>query len=330
MESKIKQALEQFEALCEPWVLAPGHMEKLAPYAYVWHPSEVVDSDHTKPLGLTVQAITHGNEVGGIEVLLSCLELLKSGLLQPSFAVGFALGNPAAALANKRFLERDLNRSFGQQGSSLLEEGRARALEPLLKKSRFFLDIHQTIEPSLSPFFIFPYTPTSYAFAEAIAQGIPIVTHWGNSFSKDGMCSDEFVNECGGTGITIELGQKGFHPYHQGVGLLAALAALSYASRLSKGSRLAAPAQAEIYTWKTVVPYADGMSLDEGLYNFQALKRGQKIGKTRQGPLEVEADGFLLFPKYRRDPQAPQAKELYRIAQRISREQLGMPDVFRQ
>lgn len=331
MESRTLQAMHEIESICEHWSLAAGHMEKLAPLAYVWHPTALISKHPTKPYGLTLQAITHGNEVGGLEVLLSLLGMLRSGLLQPQFSLGFALGNPAAAAEDRRFLERDLNRSFGQSASSSLEEKRARELEPMLEGSQFFLDIHQTIEPSTRPFFIFPYTVPSFAFAQAISGGVPIVTHWGSSFSKDGMCSDEFVNQRGGVGITLELGQKGFNPYHRGVGVLLALAAIEYAGRMLK-SRQASRIEArdtEVYTWKAVVAHFEGAELNEGLYNFQHVSSGETLGRTQDGLLRAQESGYLLFPKYRRDPNAPAPKELYRIAERIRLDQLGKEGVMR-
>lgn len=331
MESRIHWALNQFESICEHWSLAPGKMEKLAPFAYVWHPPEIVSTHHAKPLGLTLQAITHGNEVGGVEVLLTCLNLIKSGLLQPHFAVGFALGNPEAAARDCRFVERDLNRSFGQKAEASLEERRARSLEPLLSRSSFFLDIHQTIEPSAKPFFIFPYHKDSFDFAHFLATGIPIVTHWGSSFSKDGMCSDEFVNQAGGIGITLELGQKGFHPYHHGVGVLVALSAFDYVTKMGRADKPNLPeaSDVEIFTWKAVIPYQEGASLDEGLYNFQPVTEGQKIGLCADGELRARDSGFLLFPKYQRSRTAPPPQELYRIVQKINPDQLGKSELLR-
>jgi succinylglutamate desuccinylase len=321
MADRNMQALERFEQLCH-------NLEKVAPLAYVWHPAQATVPT-PKPIGLTLQAATHGNEVGGIDVLNTFLKLLQSGLIRPPFSMGFAIGNPAGVQADRRFTERDLNRSFGQAASTLEEEKRARALEPLLEKTSVFVDFHQTIEPSHRPFFIFPYTQRSYELAAALHDRIPIVTHWGLGFSKDGMCSDEFVNHRGGTGITIELGQKGFDAYHGGVGLQVALAAVQYAIGLfTESLEKSQPVDPELYTWKAVIPYEEGMSLREGLVNFQAVAAGDPVGTFQGQELRAPVDGWILFPKYPRDPLAPPPKELYRIIKRIRPDDLGKDGVI--
>ncbi|MDQ3235644.1 MAG: succinylglutamate desuccinylase/aspartoacylase family protein [Pseudobdellovibrionaceae bacterium] len=321
MDTRNMQALERFEALCH-------NLEKVAPLAYVWHPKKPAAA-LPKPIGVTLQAATHGNEVGGIDVLNACLRLLHAGLINPPFPMGFAIGNPLAVKANRRFVEKDLNRSFGQTVKDLDEDKRARSLEPLLEKSALFVDFHQTIEPSHRPFFIFPYTKSAFAFAAALHDQIPIVTHWGLSFSKDGMCSDEYVNHRGGTGLTIELGQKGFDAYHSGVGLQVALAAVQYAVGLFTGVTDGRPSlDPELYTWKAIIPYEEGMTLREGLVNFQAVASGEAVGSHQGKILRAPADGWILFPKYPRDPLAAPAKELYRIIKRIPVDDLGKDGVI--
>ncbi|WP_176737037.1 succinylglutamate desuccinylase/aspartoacylase domain-containing protein [Oligoflexus tunisiensis] len=316
-----RQALERFEKLCH-------NLEKVAPLAYVWHPTKPALSG-PKPIAVTLQAATHGNEVGGIDVLNTFLQLLQNGIIQPPFPMGFAIGNPAGVQANRRFTERDLNRSFGQKAAAVEEEKRARALEPLLEKTSLFVDFHQTIEPSHRPFFIFPYTKASFDFAAALHDRIPIVTHWGLSFSKDGMCSDEYVNHRGGTGLTIELGQKGFDAYHGGVGLQVALAAVQYAVGLFSGTQEKQPLHSpELYTWRAVIPYEEGMTLREGLVNFQAVDAGDPVGFHQGETLRTPVAGWILFPKYPRDPLAPPPKELYRIIKRIQPDDLGKDGVI--
>lgn len=328
MQGKTEQALIRFETVCENWLHAPGRMQKIAPHAYVWHPPRLLQG-LPRPIGLTLQAITHGNELGGIDVLIECVRLIKSRTLQPEFPMAFILGNTAAALADRRFVERDLNRSFGRGSQDDSEDTRARVLEPILEQTSFFLDFHQTIEPAVQPFFIFPFTHRCLEFAAALHDRIPIVTHWGQPFSKDGMCSDEFVNHKGGTGITLELGQKGFDVYHTAVGVQTALAAVHYAHCEFTGENLQKPARlsADLYTWKAVVPYEDGLTLKEGLFNFQEIKRGDLVGHKGSLPVKAPDDGWLLFPKYMRDPAAPAPREIYRIVKKISPDQLGQAGV---
>jgi hypothetical protein len=143
------------------------------------------------------------------------------------------------------------------------------------------------------------------------------------------MCTDEYVNFRGGVGITIELGQKSFDAYQSGVGLYSALAAMRYAQAHAMGGSPSFDVQhEEIFTWRRVVPYESGMALSEGLVNFQVLKSGQVIGSSLDGDLKVPLDGWLLFPKYLRDPLASPPKEIFRIMKRIEYSQLGLEGVI--
>lgn len=326
MQAVIADLIARFDTLLSQWA-GHGKVERLAPYAYRWTPP-VIGIKSKKSVALTLQAITHGNEVGGIVSLIECLQLIQSGVVKPEMPLAFVLGNFRASLADKRFLEVDLNRSFGTKNLEPLEAKRSLELTPLLGDTDFFLDFHQTIEPSLQPFFIFPYAAPSLAFARACHADVSVVTHWGKPFSLDGMCTDEFVNYAGGVGITIELGQKGFDTYQSSVGLQAALGAIHYVQETLKGKYKAVKPEGSLYTWKATEIYQDGMDLKDGLVNFQWVEQGEVLGVHGSKPLLNRESGWLLFPKYQREPGAPRPREIYRIAKRIEAQDLGQAGVI--
>lgn len=72
-----------------------------------------------KQTDLTIMAITHGNEVAGLAVLAAWLDLLATKCIELECRVALILGNLPAARQDKRFLEGDLNRSFGRDTSPL-------------------------------------------------------------------------------------------------------------------------------------------------------------------------------------------------------------------
>jgi succinylglutamate desuccinylase len=325
MKELIEQALSRFESIGDQWTNGFGSMVKHSSYVYLWTPPQK-SLKSVKKIGLTLQAITHGNEVGGITSLTECMKLIRAGVVKPDITMAFVLGNPAAALENRRFLESDLNRSFGSKSASL-EGQRAAHLESILNQTDYLLDFHQTIEESSQAFFIFPYTAPGLAFARAAHADVSVVTHWGKPFSLDGMCTDEFVNFNGGTGITIELGKKGFDPYQCSVGLQAALGAIHYVQDMLSHQYQPATTESPLYTWKAIVLYEEGMDLSEGLYNFQPIEKGQVIGVHGDKPLLAAESGSLLFPKFHRDQRAPRPREIYRIAKRIGLSDLGQPGV---
>lgn len=325
MKQKIAETIETFDKLLSDWD-GYGSVERLAPYAYRWTPAKV-EVQPKKATALTLQAVTHGNEVGGLLALIECIRLIKSGVVKPEIPLAFSLGNYRASLEDRRFIQADLNRSFGTKDLSTLEAQRSLELMPVLANTDFFLDFHQTIESCMQPFFIFPYAEASLAFARAAHSEVSVVTHWGKPFSLDGMCTDEFVNHSGGVGITIELGKKGFEAYQTSVGLQAALGAIRYVQDNLRGKYQAKSDHGPLYTWKVIELYEEGMDLHEGLFNFQPVKKGDVLGMHGTKPLLCRESGWLLFPKYQRDPGAPRPKEIYRVAKRIEPDELGKPGV---
>ena len=113
---------------------------------------------------LTLMALVHGNEVYGIKVLNQILSYLGSNLIRAPFSIAVALGNTQAALEGLRFREQDLNRCFNDHTSQTEEARRARELAPILAKTSYLMDFHQTILPTKTPFFIFPYTDFNFIY----------------------------------------------------------------------------------------------------------------------------------------------------------------------
>lgn len=83
---------------------------------------------------------THGNERLGIELVA----LLKK---QPIQGVDATLANPKAIKAGKRFVESDLNRSFGASFPGTYESRLAARLAKLTRSYDVVLDFHNTQTP---------------------------------------------------------------------------------------------------------------------------------------------------------------------------------------
>jgi len=321
----VESELASFENFFEHKAPRLFETTKLADHAFKIAPKNLVASIPGKQLGLVIMALTHGNEVGGLGVLNDLLDLLDARPELLTIPLGLVLGNPWAARRGQRFIDRDLNRSFARQESQVLEDKRARVLEPILSEAAYFLDIHQTTEPAEAPFFIFPYTARTFRFARAIAPTLPIVTHWGDPFSAEGRCSDEFVILRGGTAITMELGQSGFHPYQIACGYHAALHALIAATDALVGKEWPEPrTQANIFTWAKIYPWPEGtVALDQGWTNFKQVAVGQRLGEINGQAFFSEFEGNVLFPKYQRGPELQKPTELICIMRRIREDDLG-------
>lgn len=324
-----KAEIDRFRHLATEIVRRIGG-EKVAPDAYLLgSKSEICES---KKYPYVVSAIVHGNEVGGIASLNDFLEMYATGLIVRDIPVVVFLGNVKASELNKRFVERDMNRSFNLNNDVTHEARRTQELDEILSNCHYYLDIHQTKKRSQCPFFIFPFQKTSFEFARSILPRTNIVCHWGQSFSAEGMCSDEYVNKKGGVGITLELGQNGFDPYHISIGLQGILSGYNYVrNKLFSGistsyfkSRIAA--KGEIYTWAEIVTYPqEGLvELDEGWDNFDKIEAGQRMGSMNSEEMIAPRSGYMIFPNYTKINSSMQCrpKELYRIMKKISESQL--------
>lgn len=325
LNQQIERELAAFEALSTQ---ANGAIEMARPFAHVLvlRPRANAVAVRAGTFGLTIMGITHGNEVAGLPIVNTFLREILADPARLRIPLALILGNPVAARQNRRFVDRDLNRSFSRVQKATWEDQRARDLEGILSQSSFLLDLHQTSEPSETPFFIFPYTANGYRFARAVAPRLPVVTHWGAPFSKDGQCTDEYVIACGGTGITLELGQNGMTREAIEAGTAAARAALDVATRKLAGEDFPQPADAPaLYTWGEILPFpaSGGNPLKPGWYNFKAVQKGDVLGNTPNGPLIASLAGRMLFPKYVRDAGAPRPAELCRILKPIREEELG-------
>lgn len=333
---KVEEYLSRFERLSKS-VAASYRVEAIAPQVFVIHPStEATGRRSSKPdkdVAITISALIHGVEVAGLAVIVELLELVTRGELIIEAPLGIALGNVKAALAGVRFVERDLNRSFGRDAAVLLEERRADELEHLFTRSAYLLDIHQVKLKIDRPFWIFPYTKHGFQFARAVAPDVSVITHWGRGFSLDGQCSDEWVNGQGGAGVTIELGQNGFDPVQIEHGVRVCSRAISLSTTGTFGHSLPKEVSvqtAPIYTWGEIIPYPNTGQpvLNPGWHNFRTVKAGEVLGMFNGSAIKASVSGPVLFPKYP-DPrpdgtyaETPPAAELIRILREITESEL--------
>ena len=113
---KKQEILKRFESELEDLgSLYP--IEKVNKYVYIVGPK----GSHKK-LPYSFTAIIHSNEPSGLFVLLEFFEFLRKFKPSLDFPIGIALGNYEGFLANKRFIETDLNRSFNSSKIESLEQ----------------------------------------------------------------------------------------------------------------------------------------------------------------------------------------------------------------
>lgn len=326
----LEHELQAFRVARDRTMVGGARVEKLDEHGFVLRPPGVLRADDGRDIDLLLLALVHGDEYAGLPVLNEVCRLLDAGLLRQTVTIAFLLGNVEAARAGRRFLDRDLNRSFARSRTDTREDRRARELERVLERARFCLDLHQTIEPSGTPFFVFSFGERDMRFAQAVGPGLPAVTFPRGTFSElsSGLTLGEFHAGIGGVDIAVELGQKGFGFYSEAAGLKLVLNAVEAVQALAGGTDLPAPSDAAnpLYTWKSIVPYPAGeVALTEGLVNFQTITRGQHLGTNDGRPILAPTDGTLLFPKYVRLPDEPRPAELYRLLRRVPLAEMASP-----
>lgn len=296
MESLLNQELQKFNSF-KSQVHEGFDLIEVGPSILKLTPKT---DDFNPAFRLGLLALVHGNEIVGLPVLNGILGKIVSGHLKPNFEIYFGLGNLPAAFANKRFLETDLNRSFGKNSDATIETRRAKELETLmLNHCDYVLDLHQTVSPTRHSFFIFEYSKgLNLSFLKQINPGLPTIVQFEAIGDESGLSSDEYTLRRGKFGTALELGQKGFSEEQCELGLKIcsrAIEVLNSPVELEKsrpwgsfsfyqlGERCRAPQV--------------GSALNPGWENFMEIKKGQVVGLSDGQPILSPETGYVLFPK---------------------------------
>ncbi len=243
-------------------------------------------------------------EVGGIAGILSALKILRTH--QPyKINLIFIIGNPAAVQNGKRFVEHDLNRLFTNESNLVSDESiRAREIMSVIKSSNAVIDLHQTIQPTLQPFYIFSEHKPSWSLANSIGGASIYIAD--QSFPTDEKSADQFAQSLGIPGISVELSQMGLR---QDAIDFATHVILQSAEVLNKqlesgvlefgASGDEADSLQAIQVVEDILFENPKDQLLEGWQNLSPVKRGEILGNRAYGSLILAPqDGFILFPKY--------------------------------
>ncbi len=255
-------------------------------------------SSNIKPIKVGFLALVHGNEILGLPVLNGILKRIFSGDLNPHFEIYFALGNLPAAFADKRFLELDLNRSFGKNSDQYRETRRARELETLmLDHCDYVIDLHQTVSPTQHSFFIFEYSPgLDLSFLAQINPGIPVIVQFEAIGDESGLSTDEYTLRRGKFGTAVELGQMGFSQENFELGVSICSRAIEVLESEENLEPMAETFPLFQLGGRCRAPEA-GARLNPGWVNFNKVEKGQEVGVSNSGPIFSPESGYMLFPK---------------------------------
>lgn len=273
--------------------------------------------------GRTVIAIggMHGNEPAGLQAVRTVLGTLRrAGVDMAGKLVGVA-GNLQAIAADRRYLERDLNRGWTPEtclrvakphADETPEDAEQRGLlevfGPLEAESPHplvFLDLHSTSGPA-APFSII----SDVARNRDLALRLPIPTVLGLEEILEGVMFGYLVDR-GHMGVAVEGGQ------HGDPRTAALLEAVIWLTLVEVGNldarhvpggvgaqreRLRRPA-AGLPTGVRIVhrhgtTTGDGFAMAPGFDNFSPVRKGQRLATDHDGPLVASQDGLLMLPRY--------------------------------
>ncbi|MEW6057485.1 MAG: succinylglutamate desuccinylase/aspartoacylase family protein [Bdellovibrionota bacterium] len=278
-------------------------LESITDRAFLLNPQERRPTDHRRKIDLTIQCLTHGNEVGGVFVVSELIRLLEQRLLEPKINICLTLGNLEALRAGKRFLESDLNRSFGLERHTNPEEKLALGLEEIYRQTFALIDLHQTQGPSAEPFFISKFDPRSFRLMRTCLPRTAVVTYFEKSFAQGQMTTVNYHLLHGGIGFGLELGEKGIQAGQIELGLSAIIKAIAALENLARGKVWPSlpPQYAEqVYTFHETQRTQTGeFNLVPGLSNMKSIKKDTVLGEIDGSSYRAPFDGKVLFPVYK-------------------------------
>jgi hypothetical protein len=185
----------------------------------------------------------------------------------------------------------DLNRQFGEdplQGESY-ECGRAEELRQVLAGVSVLVDLHQTHRP-IPALAVVRDTPQHLLLAAR--AGLTMAVVGAERIYGDILLAD-FVNRCGGVGITVETGQAGTDP--------AMAVAESTLRTLWTSAPLDSPDAAshlDVWEIQEALP-SPGLDLTflRPLENASPVQAGEVLGESAQGQVIAPGDGIVFLPR---------------------------------
>jgi predicted deacylase len=262
----------------------------------------------------------HGNETAGVLALKRVLERLDPRGSQLRGELVALAGNRAALAEGRRYLSRDLNRSWTRDrleearraGSAAQGEDREqlelqRALDEAVESARgavFLLDLHTTSGPGV-PFSAIMDLPSNRDFA--LRFPVPLVLGFGE------LVDGTFFGYLTGRGITSMVFEGGQHLDLSSVdssesavwlglaetGLIqeAEFPEVAEAREALRAMAAGLPRLLEI-KHRHPVALGDGFQMHPGFENFEPVSAGRLLAQDVRGDVRSPESGRLLLPLY--------------------------------
>lgn len=246
---------------------------------------------------VAIVGITYGEEVVGLHILNEILLNLIEGKLTIKGELYLILGNRKAYLKNQRYIDTDLNRSYWVESqSNKHEEERALKIKNSIKNCSYVIDIHQTVEDTLFPFFIVPNSNNKlHEWISYIGPDIAIIQ---KPISEKITTLSSYICSQNNYGVTIEVGGSGFDSYQITLGTKIAENIINSADKqyfqISENRK-----KTSIYK----IDYHENYDKEEVVFakqfvNFEKIKKGQIIALKDNKEIPAPISGqIVLYPR---------------------------------
>jgi len=237
----------------------------------------------------------HGNELAGVEAVISLLRQFCDGTLAlKKGTLKMVIANEEAIKLNKRYVNENLNRLFlddaPEPKDPSYEWKRAQELKPLLREADYFLDLHSTSGPSEA--YIFCEEPQ---IAKCKALGLKnIVVGWGSlgcsSIAGD---TENYGLKHSSIGFTVECGRHADEITYKN----ALQISLNFLGAHDLIDHQIEPVNHQLYYLQSVYEKQDESFIyRKPLSNLESLAKGEIIGFSNGEEVKAPYDCAIVLP----------------------------------
>ncbi len=263
---------------------------------------------------LAILGAVHGNEKCGTEAIEKLKNRLQQGdiVLSSGRLIVVPVANPEAYRANKRFIERNLNRCLYPKTPTerkYYEDQLDHQICAVLDEADYLLDIHSYTVGGPPFLFLGCKDIAEKEFALALGVSSHFVWGWQAAFrdsslpEKEGWGTTEYIRSKGGRGVTLECGQHE-DPKNTDVAYAAiwrAMAHLGLCSAEQAEKEIPAaqkqPHFAGDFARMVKVIRNEGVTLAGDFKHFEFLKAGTAVAVKSDGTeIKVDQDGYVILP----------------------------------
>lgn len=257
----------------------------------------------------------HGDERAPIDAgRMLAASLSETGIDAGSLLL--VLGNPAAAAADRRYCEADLNRCFTaeilESTAETPEVARAQLLAEAVSEVEVLVDFHCTVEPGER--FVMHHPDDARHRQVAALLDAPVVLS--DPALHFGGCSlDELLSTRGRVGICYETGWIG-DPDNTPQRVLAEMRNVLVGLGVLAGTPKRRAGQRALVLTEVLRCPPGGFAWADGVgANLQSLPAGAVLGAGGDGPVTLDAPATLVFPKKRPELLRPGQPLVYLAAE---------------